>query len=115
MSYQNGGRKRRVPSSIRLTSNRRSRNVRQWAIAGVIGLVAAFALPLVTGLLVKGTGGMEQAPDVLRAFSTVSVILMIPLLVFGSYCLNEAVERAYFRNLRAGRRDSCHSRVRRPA
>jgi hypothetical protein len=45
-------------------------------------------------LLVQGTGGMEQAPDVLRTFSTVSVMLIIPLLVFGSYCLNEAVERS---------------------
>lgn len=95
MSYQfeNGGRKRRVPSSIALAS-KRSRNVRQWATAGVIGLIASFALPLIAGLLVQGTGGIEQASDVLRRLSNVSVMLIIPLLVFGSYCLNEAVERS---------------------
>jgi hypothetical protein len=70
----------------------RRKSVRNWAVTGVIALVSSFAFPLAIGLLVRSAGGIEQVGDVLQTLSTISVVLIIPLLVLGSYCLNRAVE-----------------------
>jgi hypothetical protein len=72
----------------------RRKSVRNWAVTGVIALVSSFAFPLAIGLLVRSAGGIEQVGDVLQTLSTISVVLIIPLLVLGSYCLNRAVELA---------------------
>lgn len=77
-----------------LEDEERCRGLRQWAAAGVIALVVSFAFPLVIGLLVQSGGGIEQASSLLHTLSTISVVLIIPLLVIGSYCLNVAVDRS---------------------
>jgi hypothetical protein len=81
-------------TAITCENKPRRKSVRNWAVTGVIALVSSFAFPLVIGLLVQSAGGIEHASDVLHSLSTISVVLIIPLLVLGSYCLNKAVDRA---------------------
>jgi len=92
--FEKKANERRGKTAITFESNAPRRSVRRWAVPGAVAMVSSLALPLVIALLVRSAGGIEHASDVLRTLSTISVVLMIPLLVLGSYCLNEAVERA---------------------
>jgi hypothetical protein len=69
-------------------------SLRRWAAAGVTALVASFAFPLAISLLVQSAGGIEHSSQALRTLSTISVVLIIPLLVLGAHCLNVAVDRS---------------------
>jgi hypothetical protein len=92
--FKNKARIRNGRNATTLEGEERCRGLRQWAAAGVIALVVSFAFPLVIDLLVQRGGGIEQASSLLHTLSTISVVLIIPLLVIGSYCLNVAVDRS---------------------
>jgi hypothetical protein len=86
--------KRQEQTAITFENKSRCRSVRKWAVTGVGALVSSLAFPLIIGLLVRSAGGIEHTSNVLSTLSTISVVLIIPLLVLGSYCLNRAVELA---------------------
>lgn len=90
--FENRSKKDSFHTTIVFEGNRRCKRLRWWATGGVLGLFGAFAFPLVIGLLLDGSGSLAAAPDILRILSTISILSIIPLLVFGSYCLNQAVE-----------------------
>jgi hypothetical protein len=92
--FENAANKHRDQTAISFENERRRRSLRRWAATGATALVSSLGLPLVIALLVSNAGGIEHASDVLRTLSTISVVSIIPLLVLGSYCLNEAVDRA---------------------
>jgi hypothetical protein len=64
------------------------------ATGAVFGLVGSFLLPLFGGLFLMLESRLVKDHPFLETFAFALTLLVIPLLAFGLYCLNIAVERA---------------------
>jgi len=89
------------------------------ATGAVFGLVGSFLLPLCGGLFLMLESSLARDHPSLETFAFALTLLVIPLLAFGLYCLNIAVERAvpieYCRSLRQMPEPAPRTRAGQPA
>ena len=70
-------------------------NLWSWHATGaVIGLVGSCLLPLFGSVFLLLEGRLVREHPFLETFAYSLTLLLFPLLAFGLYCLNVAVERA---------------------
>jgi hypothetical protein len=75
--------------------NRMKANRWSWYATGaVVGLVGGFLLPLFGSLFLLLEGRLARDYPFLESFAYALTLMLFPLLAFGLYCLNVAVERA---------------------
>ena len=93
--FQNNHRKEAsFQNESKVEQDPRCKGLRWWAAGAVLGLVGAFVFPLLVGVLVRITAADPVAHPILRSLTTISALSIVPLLVFGGYCLNQAMNRA---------------------
>lgn len=89
------------------------------ATGAVFGLVGGFLLPLFGGLFLPLESRLAGDHPLLEIFARALTLLVVPLLAFGLYCLNVAVERAvpveYCRSLRQMPEPAPRTHARRPS
>ena len=97
MSYQfqrNRPVQARFHNESKIEQNWLGKGLSLWVAGAIFGLVGAFIFPLVVGLFAQRSAWDPAAHPVLQTLTTISALSIIPLLIFGGYCLTKAVERA---------------------
>lgn len=64
-----------------------------WLNLGAFGMVGGFVFPLLGALISKALESGGDVSPALQKFTDIVSLLCIPLLIFGSFCLNKTSEQ----------------------
>jgi hypothetical protein len=94
----------KIYGGVRTANKNKRRRLSWWAVGAIFGMVGAVIFPIFGALVLEAIKRGAEISPFLKTFALVLAASTIPLLIFGAYCLDVAVERALPKRNYAGSR-----------